>query len=882
MSLPSVDEISRDLPRSAEALSPLLARMAEAVRAAVDAESCEIWIWRAQASGHRSLHRAGLAGLPRSTADVCDETLNSGPLGALADHRAPREPDHAETAHFVLGPFGFVTVARTIGSIAQQDFDEIRAWLVLLADAVGARFPQTELAEINRWLLVRADIDRRATRAFARVQSLKELASTIDGFAEETVPVEYSGLYFLDPDTQVLRLLFARGLSERERRAAEETAESRHPGEVIRTGRAIDIVDTEERDGENAAGMQTRAGMEGHGQAVRSRLFIPVWSEGSVVGTIGFASSSRASFSARHRQVLEFLADFAGLAYARIVADRANTRRGALLEAGIDATERLLGASDWKPAAYAALAMIGSAMNAGTIAMLELAAIGGQSRDAPDRQQPLEFVWQPTFGNPWIRAERIAHATEEERAHLTALRAVTLQFDDGAPPAILKPVIVDGVLWGVIVHEPRPGTRRELDRAERSALRGLGQAFATAIARERVDQLLRHRQQMEAVGQLAAGIAHDFNNLLWPILLYSEMLERNAPLDERSQQMVRDMHTAARSASVLVQQVLAISRRRDRMVEIVHVPEIAIEVSNTLRRNAPAKVRITAEIDADAGQVLGDSVALQQALMNLGTHAIDSIGDQSGSIRFEVSAVTRGGQRAVRVVVVDDGPGMTRDVCLRAFEPYVVADSVERPRSGLGLSVAHRIVTEMDGSISVESSVGGGTRFEVLLPLIAADRAPSQQSPARTAAKIRDNIETRVSAIGLAAQLAHHVLFVDDDALVRDVGREMLEMLGYRVTVCAHSEEVLAAIGKEESSAPMFSLLLTDLTMPGMNGIDLAREVRARRPTLPIVCCSGFVDPETERRGFEAGMCAFVRKPINFDTLDAAVKKAIHEARAGG
>ena len=143
------------------------------------------------------------------------------------------------------------------------------------------------------------------------------------------------------------------------------------------------------------------------------------------------------------------------------------------------------------------------------------------------------------------------------------------------------------------------------DVAERAVLRALANAFGLAIARERIDEALRQRQKMEAVGMLASGLAKDFNNLLWPILLYAEMIERSVQLDARMQKMLADIRTSARSAAELVQRVLSITRRRDRLVELVPIEGTVRNVADLLRRSAPSSVELQVSIDPAIGDEIG-------------------------------------------------------------------------------------------------------------------------------------------------------------------------------------------------------------------------------------------------------------------------------------
>lgn len=880
MSLAALQDLIAAAPPGEQALVPLFGRAAEMFTADTGAEVCEIWVWRARRPAERELERIALVGTALEGGSDGEFTARLEEYFVDSPAATPFHSRVGERSvvHLTLGMHGFVRLARGAGAFTDAELDPIRHATVALAEALEARIPRQELAELSRWLLLRNEIDRRVARAFAAVRTVADLGRTIARMADELFAVEYSGIYFVDPDDDRLRLVHAHGLTEAERAAAEATAMERHPGRVLRTGVAVDVSDTRS-DGAGDAG-----GVPSHGHPIGSRLYLPVHTDGRVVGTVGFASSRQHGFHARHRQVLGFLCDFAGLTYGRLVAERGNERRGQLLDAQSRAIERILGARRWLDVAHAALAIVGSEIGAGALALIELA----RGDDPTGLASRIECVWQPVFGLPWLHGTRVATLDAVRRAQLERGDSIELQLDEGLAPAILKPVIADGFIWGVLLLEPRSDAMRGPDRPERTALRTLAHAFATAIERERVTSALSQRERMEAVGRLAAGIARDFNDLLWPIVLYSEMLARNESLDARSREMLGDMHLSATRATELVQQVLALSQRRDRVLELVAVAEIANEVSVHLRRTAPATVEVEVAIDAEVGQVLGDGDLLRQALTHLAANALESLaatGRDGGRVRLLVDRVDHEAAPWVRMVVEDDGAGLDEESRARLFEPYGTRaaggaegrGSVDR-RASLGLSVVQRAIAEMEGRILVESRLGAGTRFEVLLPLRAG---VARRAPRRTAREAAVEVtaappEPARIPQGVATPSAprakvSRVLLVDDDPVVLVVVREMLESFGHEVVAIASPVE---AIGRLES-AEAFALLLTDLTMPEMTGIELARASRRLRPSLPIVCCTGFGDERTERRALEAGMTAFIRKPIDLDRFERVVSEAI-------
>jgi CheY-like chemotaxis protein/signal transduction histidine kinase len=428
---------------------------------------------------------------------------------------------------------------------------------------------------------------------------------------------------------------------------------------------------------------------------------------------------------------------------------------------------------------------------------------------------------------------------------------------------MLKPVVVDGALWGVVACEPHGSGLAEIAQAERAALRWLANGFAAAIVRERLDRELRERHKVEAVSRLASGIAHEFNNLLWPVLLYSEILERGGEINDRARQMLRDMRRSATRASELVQQVFAVSRSRDRVLQVVDVPELAVEVAATVRRSAPTSLRIVSTIDSDAGHVLGDEDSVRELLQNLLAQALDAASgtgelqaapsDPSGgaTIRLDVERVERDRGSWIRIVVCDDG--------------HHASDAA------VGMATARRLCGALGGEIALERRPGAGLVRELFLPI--ALREPAAHAEAEPSLE-----ELVAKAYPTPSPEARRILLVDDDGSVLEVARQILESLEYEVEACSTPARALEVLG--DGARPL-SLLLTDLSMPGMDGLTLAREARRLRPALPIVFCTGFGDARAERVARELGAAAFIRKPIDFDHYAKTVRAAIQGSPRG-
>ena len=811
--------------------------MANAIaQAAAEALGCsagEVWLWRVGAPEDRRIERVGQFGsVPavNALAGLFVDWPYEGPWSRSTGEAG------TEVIHLALGSYGFATMHRA--AAAPEITDAMLARISALCDRIGhrlvAEFPPSELESNVRWLLAKNDFDRRAARLLAGARSLEELGRLIDALSSRLFDVEYSGIYFVEPATARLRLVFGRGLTELERQNAERTAERRHPGEVLRSGRPVDLEEiSPETMGEEPPG---------HGRVIRSRLYLPVRSGDAVVGTIGFASAQPRSFGRRHHQALSFLADLAGVMYARLHAQRETERRGQLIESCAVANERLIASIDWRAAATPALALVGTALGAKALALVRL--------DPDEHGKEEDFVWQPMFGAPWPHHARAHQVTADEIDHLA--RGQALEWHEQDTTLVVKPLSVDGELWGVIVCEAAEKAPRSMSRTERAALRALAGGFAAAIARERTDRDLRDRQRQDAVSRLASGIAHDFNNLLWPILLYSDMLERAPGMDERTRHMLRDMRGSAARASELVQQMFAISRTRDRVLEVVDVGEITVEIAATVRRSAPTSARISASIDSETGHVLGDEASIRELIMQVFAHALEALEGQEGEIRIVLERIERDRGSWLRLAITDTG-------------------SMPRARQ-LALTAAHRIASEHRGELTVMGLPSGVTQRELFLPISLREPIEADEQPSV------EQLEAEIKAAEESLRTGDRILLVDDDAAVLEVARQILESLGYEVIAQSRAQDAVELLGRPDER---FSLLLTDVAMPGMDGLSLAREAKRLRPGIPIVCCTGFGDARAERTAAEIGVSAFIRKPIDFDHYAKTIRAAIDGSRRG-
>jgi len=381
--------------------------------------------------------------------------------------------------------------------------------------------------------------------------------------------------------------------------------------------------------------------------------------------------------------------------------------------------------------------------------------------------------------------------------------------------------------------------------------------------RARIEETLRQTQKIEAIGQLTGGIAHDFNNLLMVISGGLDMLDRRAD-PERRKRLMDGMRQAAQRGSALTRQLLAFSRRQSLAPEAVDLARRISQMRELLDRSLRGDVQVRQQFAPDLWPIQVDPGELELVILNLAVNARDAM-PEGGSILLQACNAPDQevlGRRGdfVRLAVTDTGTGIPADVRNRVFDPFFTTKEIGKG-SGLGLAQVHGFARQSGGTVWIESEYGHGTSVILLLP--RAEQAPDQPD------------EEAPAEDGVSEASAGSVLLVDDDVEVAALVGEMLEHLGYRVTHATSATDALGALANECKVDIVFS----DIMMPGgMNGVELAKEIRARALGVPVLLTSGYA--EASRRSAAAEGVQILAKPYRLEELATALREAIEGAGA--
>lgn len=379
-----------------------------------------------------------------------------------------------------------------------------------------------------------------------------------------------------------------------------------------------------------------------------------------------------------------------------------------------------------------------------------------------------------------------------------------------------------------------------------------------------LENQIRQSQKMQAIGTLAGGVAHDFNNILTAILGYAELSQGQCPSDSLLYKNLGEIVKASERAGQLVDQILQFSRQGEKNVSSLQLGLIVKEVLKLLRASLPANIELISDIAPNA-YVKADPTQMHQVIMNLCTNAYQALEGKGGAIHVRLYTRTLSPKEGVEIgnlqhgsyvclQVEDTGVGIPPEYLQRIFEPYFTTKKLHEG-TGLGLSVVHGIVNDHRGAVTVESIPGKGSCFTVFLPE-AAQEEDNRAEQNETASPPREG----------------HILVVDDEQPIAFYLEQVLSHLGYTVTSCRSSEEAYRLFLSRKG---LFDLVLTDMGMPGMTGLELATALKKIREDIPVILCTGYSEQVTADNYEQMGLAGFVAKPFSAESVSREVTRIL-------
>lgn len=380
----------------------------------------------------------------------------------------------------------------------------------------------------------------------------------------------------------------------------------------------------------------------------------------------------------------------------------------------------------------------------------------------------------------------------------------------------------------------------------------------------RLEEQLRHSQKMEAIGTLAGGIAHDFNNMLAIILGNAELALDDLLPDDRPCHNIHQIIQASKRARDLVRQILTFSRKTERGKDPLALKPLLEETFRLLRGTIPSTIRMKLDIQAESATVLADPSQMQQIVVNLATNAAHAMEENGGLLAIGLTEVMLTGERPlpgvqlppgpyVRLSMQDTGAGISEKVLGRIFEPFFTTKGPGKG-TGMGLSVVYGIVKNHEGDITVESTPGGGSAFNVFLPA-----APALAVVER-------------SEEGEPFRGREHILLVDDEPAVLQMTAEILQGLGYRVVTAANG---LDAWHTFSCGPRTFDLVITDQVMPDLTGMALAGKILEVRHDIPVILFTGYSETVSPEQAESSGVSAYVMKPVTRHEVAQTVRRVL-------
>jgi len=387
-----------------------------------------------------------------------------------------------------------------------------------------------------------------------------------------------------------------------------------------------------------------------------------------------------------------------------------------------------------------------------------------------------------------------------------------------------------------------------------------------------LERQLRRLQRQTSLESMSGGIAHDFNNILGPVLGYADMAIADAEEGSKTHRYLTRILNGAHRARKLVARIMSFSRQSEQDNEQLHLTTIVEDSLELLRSSLPAEQQLKTFFNTTNDVIAAERTQISQVLVALVTNASQAMVNSNGILTIRLDNVTVDEEliaksshfstgEYVRLRIQDTGIGMNTITKEKIFEPFF-STSEQENRTGLGLSVAHRIITGFGGDILVSSEVGSGSEFSIYLPVIDNNLSHVDITTAVTKRPLSKSGEL--------------ILYIDDDAQIAELGKEMLENLGYEVETSVSSENALEVF---RSDSEYFDLVITDQSMPVLTGTQLARELKRIRSDIPVILVSGFSASILNRELVDSGIDHCIAKPLVMDELGKVVLEALTESR---
>jgi PAS domain S-box-containing protein len=435
-------------------------------------------------------------------------------------------------------------------------------------------------------------------------------------------------------------------------------------------------------------------------------------------------------------------------------------------------------------------------------------------------------------------------------------------------------VISRGNIWsGYITNRIKDNTLREFETIISPVQNGSGDivSFVSVnrdVTQEKVlEAQLQQSDRLQSIGTLAGGIAHDFNNILSAIIGYTELTIDYLEKGSLPYNNLQEVLEAGERAKGLINQILTFSRQSEQDFKPLQLKLIVKEALKLIRATLPSTIEIHQDLQSDAS-ILGDQTKIHQVLMNLCTNAGHALQEKGGVLSVSLSEAEidssftakhfdiKSGSY-IKLSVSDTGYGMSASLMEHIFDPFFTTKEKGKG-TGMGLSVVHGIVKSHNGTIHAYSEPGEGSVFKVYLPII------------------EKQLEQKINAERPIPTGTEHILFVDDEESLIDMGKQLLVSLGYTVTSRINSLEAFELF---KARPDAFDLVITDLTMPNMTGDELAEQLFAIRSDIPVILCTGFSARITEEKAKNMGIKAFILKPLIRKDIAETIRKVLNHKR---